>query len=44
MKNLIVKLICAVKGKSKVELALSFSFNYFKTRSRLKAYWLTIAL
>ncbi|CDM88193.1 hypothetical protein [Xenorhabdus bovienii] len=42
MKNLCIDLCIKVSGKTKEQLALSWAFHYFVTRSRFKAYWRTV--
>ncbi|MDR9614026.1 hypothetical protein RHA65_04915 [Providencia rettgeri] len=39
MKNLMIKLCMKLSGKTKEQLKLDWSFHYFVTRSKSKAYW-----
>lgn len=40
--NLFIKCCVKITNKSQVELAQKWGVHYFLTRSRIKAYWLTI--
>lgn len=39
MKNLFINLCIKLSGKTKEQLGLAWSFHYFVTRSKYKAYW-----
>lgn len=39
MKNLFINLCIKLSGKTKEQLSSAWSFHYFVTRSKYKAYW-----